>query len=176
MTRQGQCTDREECLSSVNDTHFGGHQSFCLSNCLRSKNTLKTRKGFWIFETDSWTHVLGKLEKVIQKVVERHGIWRAQKSTNPVLGFFLNFCLAPRPFYMGALPHRDNAITRCIRSPFSIITEEIHLLAFALGLKMLWTIVLLWNNWNTSIREWKGSLFLSFVLQFITICARQRWY
>ena len=31
-------------LNSANGTHFGGHQSLCLLNCLRSKNTPKLGK------------------------------------------------------------------------------------------------------------------------------------
>ena len=59
--------------------------SLSLLNCLRSKITLKQGKVFEFFETDSWTHGLGKLEKIMQKVLEIHGIWRAQKSANPVI-------------------------------------------------------------------------------------------
>ena len=34
--------------NSAHLMHFGGHQSLCLLNCLRSKNTLKQGK-FWKF-------------------------------------------------------------------------------------------------------------------------------
>ena len=37
-----------------------------------------------IFERDSKTQGHGKREKVMEKVMQGHGIWRAQKSTSPV--------------------------------------------------------------------------------------------
>ena len=39
--------------NSANGMHFGGHQSLCLLNCLRSKNMLKQRKVLKIFKSDS---------------------------------------------------------------------------------------------------------------------------
>ena len=44
MTRQGQCKIEKSKLNSANGIHFDGHQSLCLVNCLRSKNTLKQGK------------------------------------------------------------------------------------------------------------------------------------
>ena len=38
-----------------------------------------------IFLSDSYNQSHGRLEKVMEKVMESHGISRAQKSTNPVL-------------------------------------------------------------------------------------------
>lgn len=43
------------------------------------KNTLKKKKVLTIFESDSL-----ELEKAMEKIMESHGIERAQKSTNPV--------------------------------------------------------------------------------------------
>ena len=77
---------------NVNSTHFGEYQSLCLLNCLRSKNTLKQGKVFEFFETDSWTRGLGKFKKVMQKVMEKHGIWWPQKSMNRVITLILK-CL-----------------------------------------------------------------------------------
>ena len=40
-------------FNSANGMHFGGHQSLCLLNCLRSKNMLKQREVLKIFKSDS---------------------------------------------------------------------------------------------------------------------------
>lgn len=46
---------------------------------LKKKNTLQKKKVLTIFESDSL-----ELEKAMEKIMESHGIERAQKSTNPV--------------------------------------------------------------------------------------------
>ena len=82
MTRQGQCKiERSDLTAGANSMHFFGHQSLCLLNCLRSKNTQKTRKVFktfsnWQLNLRSW--------KTWKGHGKSHGIGRAEKSTNPV--------------------------------------------------------------------------------------------
>ena len=51
--------------------HFGGHDSLCLLNCLRSKTMLKQGK---LSKSDSLTVGHGKLEKGIEIVMKSHGI------------------------------------------------------------------------------------------------------
>ena len=59
--------------------HFGERQSLCLLNFLKSKNALKQVKvwNFWNLQLNlrSW--------KTWKGHEKSHGIWRAQKSTNP---------------------------------------------------------------------------------------------
>ena len=55
-----------------------------LLNCLKFKRCFKTRIVLRIFESDNVTLGDGKLEKVMENFMESHGIYRAQKGTNPV--------------------------------------------------------------------------------------------
>ena len=59
--------------------HFGGHGSLSVE-LFNVKKYLKTRK---IFESDNKKKEI--LENLKRSVMEGHGIWRAQKSTNPEL-------------------------------------------------------------------------------------------
>ena len=52
---------------TVNGTHFGGHQSLCLLNCLRSKNTLKQGKVFEFLKLTSEFMVLENLKRSCKK-------------------------------------------------------------------------------------------------------------
>ena len=83
---------KEEFLSSPNGTHFGEHQSLCLLNCLKSKNTLKQGKFLKFFKVTAKPKVLGNLKS--------HGIWRAQKSTNPAVGNYGDLSETPGEFFL----------------------------------------------------------------------------
>ena len=50
-------------LNSVNGTHFGGHQSLWLLNCVMSKKCPETRKVLKNFKSDSKPKVIEKVKK-----------------------------------------------------------------------------------------------------------------
>ena len=57
----------------ANGTHFGGHHSFSVE-LFKVKKYLKTRIVLKIFESDSVTLGHRKLEKIMEKFMESHGI------------------------------------------------------------------------------------------------------
>ena len=67
---------KKEFLSSPNITHFGEHQSLCLLNCLKSKNTLKQGKFLKFFKVTAKPKVLGN--KKSWKVMEFGELKRVQ--------------------------------------------------------------------------------------------------
>ena len=59
--------NKEEQLNSANGAHFGGHQSLCLLNCLRSKNTLDQAKFCKFMQVPAKPKVLENLKRSWKK-------------------------------------------------------------------------------------------------------------
>ena len=66
MTGQRQCKI-EKSINSANGTYSGGHQSLCLLNCLRSKNTLKQGTFLIFFKLTAKPRVLENLKRSWKK-------------------------------------------------------------------------------------------------------------
>ena len=65
-------------LNSANGMHFSGHQSLCLLNCLRSKNTLKQGKFLKFFKLTAKPKVLENLKRSWKK------LWKKFEDLNRV--------------------------------------------------------------------------------------------
>ena len=66
MTGQRQCKI-EKSINSANGTYSGGHQSLCLLNYLRSKNTLKQGTFLILFKLTAKPRVLENLKRSWKK-------------------------------------------------------------------------------------------------------------
>ena len=66
MTGQRQCKI-EKSINSANGTYSGGHQSLCLLNYLRSKNTLKQGTFLIFFKLTAKPRVLENLKRSWKK-------------------------------------------------------------------------------------------------------------
>ena len=86
---------KKEFLSSPNGTHFGEHQSLCLLNCLKSKNTLKQGKFLKFFKVTAKPKVLGNL-----KSPGKSWNLESSKGTNPAVGNYGDLSETPGEFFL----------------------------------------------------------------------------